>query len=137
MLQHQSHPAPCHNSPYPFECADQPSCFQHHPITLSTNTPPVYHPAQLAGSSQAPGASRDVVLLDIALDSYLRLLVERTEKSSLQGDDLCELVALMLRNALVTFDSEDLSQVCRLWGHRACFRLGKASYLCSLTCHAS
>lgn len=63
---------------------------------------------------QAPGASRDVVLLDIALDGYFRLLVERIEKSSLQGDDLCELVALVLRNALVTFDSIDFAQVVQL-----------------------
>lgn len=60
---------------------------------------------------QAPGASRDVLLLDIALDNYLRLLIERTEKSTLSGDDLCEMTALVMRNALVTFDSEDFSQV--------------------------
>ena len=66
---------------------------------------------QSISAGQAPGASRDVVLLDIALDGYFRLLVERTEKSSLQGDDLCELVSLVLRNALVTFDSLDFAQV--------------------------
>ena len=60
---------------------------------------------------QAPGASRDVHLLDISLDNYFRLCIERTDKSALSGDDLCELVALVLRNAVIATDSADLTQV--------------------------
>jgi alpha-glucan,water dikinase len=60
---------------------------------------------------QAPGASRDLLLLDIALENYFRLCLERTDKGSLSGDDLCELVALSLRSSLVALDSEDLHQV--------------------------
>ncbi|KAK9803518.1 hypothetical protein WJX73_002149 [Symbiochloris irregularis] len=71
--------------------------------------------ARLRHYREAPGASRDVLLLDIALDNYLRLLVERMEKSSLSGDDLCELTSMVMRNALVTFDSEDFSQCQSLW----------------------
>lgn len=63
-----------------------------------------------ADLSQAP-CSRDVLLLDIALDNYLRVLLERQDKGSLGGDDLCELVALSLRNAIIAIDSEDLRQV--------------------------
>ena len=60
---------------------------------------------------QAPGASRDVLLLDIALDNYFRLCVERMDKSSLQGDDLLELVSLVLRNACIASENLELGQV--------------------------
>ena len=60
---------------------------------------------------QAPGASRDVHLLDIALDGYFRLCIERTDKAALSGDDLCEMTGLVLRNAVIALDSEDLVQV--------------------------
>ena len=60
---------------------------------------------------QAPGASRDVLLLDIALDNYFRLCVERLDKSSLQGDDLLELVSLVLRNACIASENQELGQV--------------------------
>jgi hypothetical protein len=51
---------------------------------------------------QAPGSSRDLLLLDIALESWLRLLVERQDKRSLSGDDLVELMGLVLGNAALT-----------------------------------
>ena len=60
---------------------------------------------------QAPGTSRDVLLLDIALDNYFRLCVERLDKSSLQGDDLLELVSLVLRNACIASENQELGQV--------------------------
>jgi alpha-glucan,water dikinase len=53
-------------------------------------------------SLQAPGSSRDLLLLDIALESWLRLLVERQDKRALSGDDLVELMGLMLGNAALT-----------------------------------
>jgi hypothetical protein len=56
----------------------------------------------LCGTAQAPGSSRDLLLLDIALESWLRLLVERQDKRSLSGDDLVELMALVLANAALT-----------------------------------
>lgn len=59
---------------------------------------------------QAEGASRDVLLLDIALDNYLRICVERIDKSTLLGDDLVNLTALVLRNAVIANDSRDLQQ---------------------------
>ena len=62
-------------------------------------------------AAQAPGASRDVLLLDIALDNYFRLCVERMDKSSLQGDDLLELVSLVLRNACIASENQELGQV--------------------------
>lgn len=55
-----------------------------------------------------------MLLLDIALDNYFRICLERLDKGSLSGDDLCELIALSLRNSVIAFDSEDLHQVCPL-----------------------
>lgn len=51
---------------------------------------------------QAAGSSRDLLLLDIALEAWLRLLVERTDRRRLSGDDLVELMALVLGNAALT-----------------------------------
>lgn len=34
---------------------------------------------------QAEGASRDILLLDIALDNYFRLCVERADKGAMSG----------------------------------------------------
>ena len=60
---------------------------------------------------QAEGASRDMLLLDIALDNYFRLCIERTDKSSLSGDSLMDLVGLVLSNACIAGESEDFGQV--------------------------
>ncbi|KAL6770951.1 GWD2 [Auxenochlorella protothecoides x Auxenochlorella symbiontica] len=64
---------------------------------------------------QREGASRDVLLLDIALDSYFRLCVERTDLGSLSGDDLISLVILILDNASVAAESSDLEAALSLW----------------------
>ena len=51
-----------------------------------------------------------MALLDIALENYFRLCIERMDKASLSGDDLIELVALVLHNAVIAIDSVDLGQ---------------------------
>lgn len=61
---------------------------------------------------QAEGAGRDVLLLDIALDNYFRLCIERTDKSSLSGNDLMEMVGMVLSNACIAGESQDFGQVC-------------------------
>ena len=66
------------------------------------------------GPVQSEGAQRDILLLDIALDSYFRTCVERTDRSSLQGDEIIELVTLVLKNAIIASENEDLAQVWRL-----------------------
>lgn len=63
---------------------------------------------------QAEGASRDVLLLDIALDNYFRLCIERTDKSSLSGDDLLDMAGLVLSNACIAGESQDFGQVSAL-----------------------
>ena len=60
------------------------------------------------------GAGRDVLLLDIALDNWFRTHVERVEKSALSGDSLVDLVAVVLQNAVIAGESEELGQVCSL-----------------------
>jgi hypothetical protein len=65
---------------------------------------------------QTPGASRDILLLDIALDDWFRVLLERTPASSLAKDDALACVAMVLQNTLVAVDSEDLQQVGSGWG---------------------
>ena len=52
-----------------------------------------------------------MLLLDVALDNYFRLCIERTDKSSLSGDDLLEMVGLVLRNACIASESQDFGQV--------------------------
>jgi len=71
----------------------------------------------LRGAWARPGASRDVAMLDIALDGFLRLSVERMDWSAMSGDDLCSLTLLLLRNATIggASDSEDLLQCRGLW----------------------
>ncbi|DBB11157.1 TPA: Phosphoglucan, water dikinase, chloroplastic [Trebouxia sp. C0006] len=64
---------------------------------------------------RAEGASRDVLLLDVALDNYFRLCIERTDKSSLSGDDLLEMVGLVLRNACIAAESQDFGQCLAYW----------------------
>ena len=51
------------------------------------------------------------MLLDIALDGYLRLRVDRMEKSSMSGDDLISVVSLVLRSFLCTVPNQDFQQV--------------------------
>ncbi len=60
---------------------------------------------------QNQGVSRDVLLLDIALDNYFRLCIERSDKSTMAGDDLVNLTGLVLKNAVIAYESRDLQQV--------------------------
>lgn len=70
---------------------------------------------------QAPGSSRDLLLLDIALESWLRMLVERQDKRNLSGDDLVELMGLVLGNAALAGTSAELELVTAQWeAVRAC-----------------
>ena len=78
---------------------------------------------------QAEGASRDVLLLDIALDNYFRLCIERTDKNSLEGDGLMDLVGLVLSNACTAGESEDFGQV-RLVTSVSCVSIGTCEWPC-------
>ena len=60
---------------------------------------------------QSEGASRDILLLDISLDNYFRVCIERADKGQMSGDDLIGLVSLVLRNSVIGNESRDLQQV--------------------------
>jgi len=62
-----------------------------------------------------PDASRDLLLLDCALENWFRLRLERTDRSQLKGDDLIELLALVLRSTLISVEDGELSQVAEQW----------------------
>ena len=74
----------------------------------------------VCNEAQSEGAQRDILLLDIALDSYFRTCIERTDRSSLQGDDIVELVTLVLKNAIIASENEDLVQVAALLNLEIC-----------------
>lgn len=65
-----------------------------HPTRILTPPPPPL-------GTQAPGASRDLLLLDLALDGWFRTSVEKVDKSAMSGDDLVELACLVLSNAAI------------------------------------
>jgi hypothetical protein len=52
-----------------------------------------------------------VALLDIALDNWFRTLLERQDRSSLDGDALVELIGLALDNAVIAGESQEMAQV--------------------------
>ena len=57
------------------------------------------------------GGSRDVALLDIALDNWFRTLLERQDRALLDGDALVELIGLALDNAVIAGESQEMAQV--------------------------
>ena len=79
----------------------------------STSNAPSHRPASSVLSCFAPqgSGSRDVVLLDIALDNWFRTLLERQDRSSLDGDALVELIGLALDNAVIAGESQEIAQV--------------------------
>ncbi|OAE19119.1 hypothetical protein AXG93_2062s1300 [Marchantia polymorpha subsp. ruderalis] len=82
---------------------------------------------------RADWSSRDVLMLDIALDSFFGLSISRIDKarlstivpvlymrydmglSSLSGDDICELISLVLENACINTESPELNMCLNLW----------------------
>ena len=58
------------------------------PPTIQCQAPPPL--LSLLHFVQRPGASRDFLLLDIALDDWFRTLVERIELAKLGRDDLLQ-----------------------------------------------
>ena len=71
---------------------------------------------RLAGYVSSGTGGRDVALLDASLDSFLRICVERGGYDALDGNALIELAALVLRNAAISADDDDLRDMRDLWG---------------------
>lgn len=72
---------------------------------------------RLANYWKQDGASRDLLLLDIALEDWFRVLVERADfrDAGAKRDDLVEVVTLVLRNVSVALDDEELRQCGNWW----------------------
>lgn len=62
-----------------------------------------------------PGCGRDIMLLDIALDSYFRILVERMDKAGMGADDLINVVTMVLSNAVISSESDVLECSLEFW----------------------
>lgn len=60
-------------------------------------------------------ASRDVLLLDIALENYFSLSIGRMDKSALSKDDLCELISLVLHNGCIGAESVEMGRCQQYW----------------------
>lgn len=72
--------------------------------------------SRLVGCWRRPeGASRDVGLLDIALEKHFRLCVERADKGALSQDALVDLVELVLRNGIVAGEYPELEKAHGFW----------------------
>ena len=61
------------------------------------------------------GCGRDILLLDIALDSYFRILVERMDKASLSADNIIDIVTMVLSNGVISSESETLERSAEFW----------------------
>lgn len=61
------------------------------------------------------GCGRDIMLLDIALDSYFRILVERMDKAGMGADDLINVVTMVLSNAVISSESDTLECSLEFW----------------------
>ncbi|MCP4577531.1 MAG: hypothetical protein GY846_14745 [Deltaproteobacteria bacterium] len=62
-----------------------------------------------------PDGVRDLLFLDLALEDFLRIVVERNLHLKLRKNQLVDLIALMLENRSFTDDDEELSQCRRHW----------------------
>jgi alpha-glucan, water dikinase len=58
---------------------------------------------------------RDLLFLDLALEDFLRVAVERCLHSNLSGEQMLDLIAMMLENRSLTDEDEELMQCLRQW----------------------
>jgi len=70
---------------------------------------------RLAQYWRQPGATRDLLMLDIALDDWFRTQFEKADVRSLDGDAVMEMVRLSLRNTLLSAESDDLGKCLAQW----------------------
>ncbi|MEW5804037.1 MAG: PEP/pyruvate-binding domain-containing protein [bacterium] len=73
--------------------------------------------SRLQGSLEEPSYQvRDMLFLDQALEEFLRVVIERTSYSLLEGNQLVDLAALMLENLNLTRPDDELAAIFRHWG---------------------
>jgi len=61
------------------------------------------------------GHRRDLLLLDLALEDYLRLVVERNLHARLGADELAALIAMAMENLLLSKEDVELTNCLRQW----------------------
>ncbi|MEA3385532.1 MAG: PEP/pyruvate-binding domain-containing protein [Thermodesulfobacteriota bacterium] len=69
---------------------------------------------QLQGSSNVV---RDLLFLDLALENFLRVVVERSLHLHLSADQLVELIAMVLDNLLISKGNDELTYCLHQWKH--------------------
>lgn len=60
---------------------------------------------------------RDMLFLDLALEDFLRVVIERNIHKDLDGDGLVELIEMVLENIRFSYDNDELSVTCQEWRH--------------------
>ncbi|MEA1866832.1 MAG: PEP/pyruvate-binding domain-containing protein [Thermodesulfobacteriota bacterium] len=69
---------------------------------------------QLQGSSNVV---RDMLFLDLALENFLRVVVERSLHLHLSADQLVELIAMVLENLLISKGNDEFTHCLHQWEH--------------------
>jgi alpha-glucan,water dikinase len=72
---------------------------------------------QLSGHSEKV---RDLLFLDMALEGFMRVVIERSLGPNLSGNDLSNLIGMVLDNLVLSSVGEDMSHCLKLWN-----RLGR------------
>jgi alpha-glucan,water dikinase len=60
---------------------------------------------------------RDMLFLDLALEGFMRVVIERSIHEKLDGDQLVELTGMVLENVRFSYDNDELSESNREWNH--------------------
>jgi alpha-glucan,water dikinase len=60
---------------------------------------------------------RDMLFLDLALEGFMRIVIERSIHKKLDGDQLVELTGIVLENIRFSYDNDELSESNREWNH--------------------
>ncbi len=61
------------------------------------------------------GNIRDLLFLDLALEDFLRVVVERSIHSHLSGDQLVDLIGMVLENLRLSHDDDELTECSLQW----------------------
>lgn len=60
---------------------------------------------------------RDLLFLDLALEGFMRIVIERSIHEKPDGDQLVDLTGTVLENLRFSYDNEELSETHREWTH--------------------
>jgi alpha-glucan,water dikinase len=89
---------------------------RHGPTTLPDLAAEIAEARHRLGPRLAGGAdARELLYLDLALEQFLRLMVERNLQNASGGDALVELIASLVQNRLLSTDDAELGACERFW----------------------